>query len=45
MLIDLKSAEYCDDYKIKLSFEDGKSGVVDFSSYLNKNGVLKNLMI
>ena len=41
MVIDLKSAEYCGDYRIKLVFEDGKSGVMDFSSYVNKGGVFK----
>ncbi len=41
MLIDLKSAEYCGDYKIKLTFEDGKSGIMDFSSYINKKGIFK----
>lgn len=41
MLIDLKSAEYMGEYRIKLIFEDGKSGIVDFSSYINKAGVFK----
>ena len=39
--LDLISAEYCGGYKIKLSFADGKSGVVDLSSYLNKGGVFE----
>jgi hypothetical protein len=39
MLIDLISAEYRGDYKIELVFEDGKSGIVDFSSYINKSGI------
>jgi hypothetical protein len=38
---DLKSAEYCGDYKIKLVFEDGKSGILDFSAYANKGGVFE----
>ncbi len=41
MLIDLKLAEYLGDYKIKLTFEDGKSGVIDFASYINRKGVFK----
>jgi len=41
MLIDLKNAEYCGEYKIKLTFEDGKSGIVDFSEYKNREGVFK----
>ena len=39
MIMDLVSAEYCGDYKIKLTFEDGKSGIIDFSSYINKTGI------
>lgn len=39
MLIDLISAEYRCDYKIELVFEDGKSGIIDFSSYINKPGI------
>ena len=41
MYYDVKSAEYCGDYKIRVSFEDGKSGVVDFRSYLQKGGVFE----
>ncbi len=41
MYYDVKSAEYCHDYKIKLAFEDGKGGVVDFQSYLQKRGVFE----
>ncbi len=41
MLLDVVSAEYCGDYKIKITFEDGKSGIVDFSSYLKKGGVFE----
>jgi hypothetical protein len=41
MLIDLVFAEYCGDYKIRLKFEDGKSGVIDFADYKNKGGVFK----
>jgi hypothetical protein len=39
MLIDLVSAVYRGDYKIELTFEDGKNGIVDFSSYIEKAGV------
>ncbi|MGR3293008.1 MAG: DUF2442 domain-containing protein [Candidatus Scalindua sp.] len=41
MLLDVVSAEYCEDYKIKITFENGKSGIVDFSSYLNKGGAFE----
>ena len=40
MLIDLVSAEYRGDYKIELRFEDGEHGIVDFSSYIKKAGIL-----
>jgi len=39
MLVDVISAEYCGDYKIRLTFEDGKSGIIDFVSYLDRGGV------
>jgi hypothetical protein len=39
MLYDVVSAVYEGDYRIKLVFEDGKIGVVDFSEYLLKGGV------
>ena len=38
---DLKSAEYCGDYKIKLVFEDGNGGILYFSAYANKGGVFE----
>ena len=41
MYYDVKSAHYCAGYKIKIIFEDGKSGIVDFEQYLQKGGVFK----
>ena len=41
MYYDVKSAQYCDGYKIKVTFEDGKGGVVDFQPYLQKGGVFE----
>ena len=41
MLIDLKVAEYLGDYRIRLEFEDGKTGIVDFASYKDRGGVFK----
>lgn len=35
-MYDIISAQYLENYKIKLTFEDGKSGVVDFSGYLRQ---------
>ena len=43
MYQDIINAKYISDYKIKLFFEDGKSGVVDFSKFINKGGVFSRL--
>lgn len=46
MIPDIISGRYIDGYKIELSFDDGKKGIVDFSKYLNAGGVFdrfKNL--
>jgi hypothetical protein len=39
MIHDLVSASYRGEYTIELQFDDGKSGTVDFSRYLDKGGV------
>lgn len=39
MVIDVVSATYKGKYKIEITFEDGKKGIVDFSKYLDKGGV------
>ena len=39
MLYDVVSAIYNGGYRIKLTFDDGKKGIVDFSEYLAKGGV------
>ena len=41
MLRDVIAANYKGGYKIELIFEDGASGIVDFSKYLNKGGVFE----
>jgi hypothetical protein len=41
MLRDVISADYKGGYKIKVTFEDGATGVVDFSKYLSKGGVFE----
>ncbi len=41
MLHDVISAEYKGEYKIGLTFDNGKSGIIDFSSYLSKGGVFR----
>ncbi len=42
MLLDVISAEYVGDFKIKVTFEDGKTGVIDLSSS-TKEGVFTEL--
>ena len=39
MVKDVISANYKSGYKIEVIFEDGATGVVDFSKYLSKGGV------
>lgn len=41
MLSDVIAAKYKGEYKIELTFEDGASGIVDFSKYLKKGGVFE----
>jgi len=39
MIHDVVSASYKDEYKIEVTFDDGCSGIVDFSVYLTRGGV------
>ena len=39
MIHDVVSAEYQGGYRIELTFDDGKKGVVDFTKYLSMGGV------
>jgi hypothetical protein len=41
MTPNLVSAVYKGKYKIEVVFEDGRTGVVDFSEYLDKGGVFE----
>ena len=41
MVHDVISAVYKGDYRIELTFDDGKTGIVDFSKYLKKGGIFK----
>ncbi|RQW02740.1 DUF2442 domain-containing protein [candidate division KSB1 bacterium] len=43
MYQDIIEAHYLYDYKIKLFFENGKSGVVDFRKFIEKGGVFCKL--
>lgn len=42
MLLDVINAEYIGDYKIKITFEDGKTGTIDLSPF-TKEGIFKEL--
>jgi len=42
MLHDVVAATYKGGYKIELTFDDGKSGVVDFSDYPAMGGVFES---
>ena len=39
MLFDVVSARHIKDYELALAFEDGSTGVVDFSDYRSRGGV------
>jgi len=39
MSYDVTSAEYVSEYKIKMTFEDGKTGIIDFMPFTRKGGV------
>lgn len=39
MLYDLVRAEYLENYLVKVKFEDGKEGVVDFQDYAKSGGI------
>lgn len=41
MSLDIVSAEYLEGYKIKLTFEDSRTGIVDFCVYTKKGGVFE----
>jgi hypothetical protein len=43
MYIDIISARYVSDYKIELTFENGRSGIVDFVKFIAKGGVFSRL--
>jgi len=43
MYWDITSAEYIDQYRIRVAFRDGKSGTVDLKSLIEKGGVFSEL--
>lgn len=42
---DVVSADYKGGYKIEVTFEDGATGIVDFSKYLKLKGVLFKISV
>lgn len=43
MYVDIISARYVNAYSIELTFENGRSGVVDFTKFIGKGGVFSRL--
>ncbi len=43
MTQDVVAAQYLNDYRLELFFEDGKKGIVDFGKYIDKGGVFEKL--
>jgi hypothetical protein len=41
MFFDVTEAAYIDNYRIRLTFEAGSSGIADLSEYPNKNNVFR----
>jgi hypothetical protein len=39
MYYSVVSAEYVEEYRIRVTFEDGRSGVADLKPYISKGGV------
>jgi len=43
MSYDVISANYVKDYTIRVTFENGKSGIIDFLPYIKKGGIYSKL--
>lgn len=43
MIYDVISAEYKGDYRILVTFENGKGGIVDFEQFIKRGGVFEKL--
>ena len=43
MTPDLIRAEYVKDYEILLSFDNGKTGTIDFSKFIKRGGIFSKL--
>lgn len=44
MFFEIKEANYIEEYKIKLRFEDGSIGTADLSDYPNQNNVFRSFL-
>lgn len=43
MLLDIIKADYIDEFKINIQFENGKEGIVDFKEFTEHGGVFYSL--
>jgi hypothetical protein len=43
MTPDITNAEYLNDYKIRIFFDNGKSGIINFNKYISRGGVFSKL--
>jgi hypothetical protein len=43
MTPDLKKAEYVKGYELRLIYDNGKSGIVDFTKFINRGGIFSRL--
>ena len=43
MIHDVVSATYQGSYRIEVTFDDGKRGIVDFAPHLKRGGVFKTI--
>lgn len=43
MYYDVTEAKYLEGYRLKIDFENGKSGMVDFQKYIEQGGIFAKL--
>ena len=43
MSCDVVSAHYIGEYRLQITFEDGRFGIVDFAEFIKKGGVFEKL--
>ncbi len=43
MYYDVTAVKYVEDYRLEITFANGRSGVVDFRNYIKKGGVFAQL--